>query len=70
MSTIIDLIFLGFLGFLEWYSGEVLSSSDLILEGGSGGIGVWIMNADGSDQRVLIRNTLSRATWQPAVPGN
>ncbi|MFX0209655.1 MAG: hypothetical protein ACFFDT_26985 [Candidatus Hodarchaeota archaeon] len=29
MSTLIDLIVLGFLGFLEWYSGEVLSG-DLI----------------------------------------
>lgn len=31
MSTIIDLIFIGFLGFLEWYSGEVLGGPDLIL---------------------------------------
>ncbi len=31
MSTIIDLVFLGFLGFFEWYSGEVLNGPDLIL---------------------------------------
>ena len=30
MSTLIDLIVLGFLGFFEWYSGEVLDAPDLI----------------------------------------
>src|SRR5439155_6078482 len=38
---------------------------------GSEGIGNWIMNADGSDQRIFTTNThvRSRPTWQPRPNG-
>ncbi|MFN2529817.1 MAG: hypothetical protein ABR555_00820 [Pyrinomonadaceae bacterium] len=39
---------------------------------GSQGIGNWIMNADGSDQRIFTTNTFvrSRPSWQPSVNGS